>query len=111
VWLNGEGAPVVFVANGKEVRRSGSKDPALRFPGGATATPPSLDGVLAIDWNNDQRNDLLLAGAGGLRFYQQDAKGNFADVTQKIKIEPHAKLPKDILNGDYYGAWAADIEM
>jgi len=41
VWLTGEGAPAVFVANGKEARQAGSKAPALLFPGGATATPPS----------------------------------------------------------------------
>jgi Tfp pilus assembly protein PilF len=111
VWLTGQGTPVVFVANGKEARQAGSKAPALLFPGGAAATPPSPDGLLALDWNNDQRNDVLLAGAGGLRFYQQGPGGGFADVTDKIKIEPDAKLPKDVLRDDYYGAWVADVDV
>jgi hypothetical protein len=40
-----------------------------------------------------------------LRFWQQQADGSFADVTTKTG------LPQEILEGDYYGAWAADIEM
>jgi tetratricopeptide (TPR) repeat protein len=95
--------PAVFVANAREVRRADG--PALTFPGGAKETAPSAAGVLALDWDNDYRTDLLLAGAGGLRFYQQQPDGTFQDVTAKTG------LPADVLGGDYYGAWAADIEM
>src|SRR5439155_1253177 len=98
-------------ARGKEVRqvvaRSGDRATtgALAFPGGPSATAPSAVGVVALDWNNDYRTDLLLAGAGGLRFYQQGADGRFADVTEKTG------LATDILGADYFGGWAADIEM
>ncbi len=110
VWLNGEGAPVVFVGGGKEVRQAGN-GPALPFPSGPKATPPTPAGVLALDWDNDFRTDLVFAGAGGLRFYRQAADGSFKDATKAIEIEPHPSLPKDLLKLDYYGAWAADVEM
>jgi Flp pilus assembly protein TadD len=104
VWLTGDGPPVVFVADGKEVRQVGGKSAALPFPGGPKAVPPGPHGLLAIDWNNSSRSSLLCAGAGGLRFYEQDGEGKFQDVTEKTG------LSKEALHGDYYGAWAADIE-
>src|SRR5262249_25710318 len=60
---------------------------------------------LVVDLDNDLRNDLVLAGAGGLRFYQQKADGSFADVTAQ------AGLAREVLEGNYYGAWAADVDM
>ncbi|MFO0966383.1 MAG: CRTAC1 family protein [Gemmataceae bacterium] len=96
--------PTFFVANAKEVRRVDAGAPRLPFPAGPKATPPTKDGVLAVDWDNDFRTDLVLAGAGGLRFWRQSSEG-FVDVTDKTG------LPPDILNGDYHGAWAADVEM
>jgi Tfp pilus assembly protein PilF len=95
----------IFLANAREVRRADTDAPALPFPGGPANVPPSAAGVLALDWDNDFRTDLLLAGAGGLRFWQQQSDGSFAEVTAKTG------LPADVLNGDYYGAWAADIDM
>src|SRR5262249_5560669 len=90
-------------ANGREVRRADVDGPALPFPGGVKNVPPTAAGVLTIDWNNAFRTDLLLAGAGGLRFWQQ-LDGAYQDVSGKTG------LSGDILNGDYCGAWAADIE-
>jgi len=61
---HGEGAPAVFVANGKEARQAGSKAPAhCSFPAARRRRRPRPTRA-GIDWNNDQRNDLLLAGAG-----------------------------------------------
>ncbi len=97
--------PALFAANARVVRRIDAAGPALPFPGGAKAVAPTREGVLAIDWNNDFRTGLLLAGAGGLRFWQPKADGAFADVTDKTT------LPADILGGNYYGVWTADIEM
>src|SRR5262249_21718042 len=77
VWLTDGPEPAILVANGKEVRQVNTAAPALAFPGGPKAVPPTTAGVLAIDWNNDYRTDLLLAGAGGLRFFQQSADGKF----------------------------------
>lgn len=105
VWLSGEGPPVVFVANTQLVRRADGLAPVLPFPSGSAKVPPSSDGILAVDWNNDKRIDFLFAGAGGLTFWQQGQDGAFIDVTAKTDLDAAT------LGGDYFGAWAADIEM
>jgi tetratricopeptide (TPR) repeat protein len=105
VWLTQDAEPVLFVADGREVRRAVGDAPALPFPGGEKPVAPTAHGVLAFDWNNDFRTDLLLAGAGGLRFFKQGEDGQFTDVTAKTNLDP------ETLTGDYFGAWAADIEM
>jgi cytochrome c-type biogenesis protein CcmH/NrfG len=102
VSLGSAGPPVVAVANGKEVRLSaGAK---LPFPGGVSATAPSPEGILALDFNYDFKTDLALAGAGGVRLFRQDSPAKFTDVTAQTK------LPKPIINAAYTGAWAVDIE-
>src|SRR5262249_43264312 len=60
--------------------------------------------VLAIDFNYDFKTDLVLAGAGGVRLFKQESPATFTDVTAATK------LPPAIVNGNYSGAWAADIE-
>jgi tetratricopeptide (TPR) repeat protein len=105
VWLTGDGPPALFVANARVVRRADGQGPPLPFPSGPRQLAPAPDGVLALDWNNDARTDLLLAGAGGLKFWQQGKDGGFVDVTAKTGLDA------DILGGDYAGAWAADVEM
>jgi Tfp pilus assembly protein PilF len=97
VWLTGEGRPVVVLANAKDVTQVGAR---TTLPSRAV----SPDGFLALDWNNDFRTDLLLAGRDGLRFYQQGKDGTFADVTAKTG------LSTEVLGGDYFGAWAADVD-
>ncbi len=105
VWLTQDAAPTLFVANGREVRPALADGPALPFPGGDGSVSPTAHGVLAVDWGNTFRSDLLLAGAGGLRFFQQDEKGSFTDITAKTGLDAAT------LGGDYYGAWAADYDM
>jgi hypothetical protein len=85
------------VANRKELR--GTKKPLESIQ---LASP---DSILALDWNNAFRTDLLVAGKGGLRFYEQRKDGTFVDVTKKTG------LPNEVLKGDYYGAWAADVDL
>jgi tetratricopeptide (TPR) repeat protein len=102
VSLNGEGAPAIVTANSREVRLStGASFP---FPGGAANASPSPESVLPIDFNYDFKTDLVLAGAGGLRFMRQDDPAKFTDVTAQTK------LPREILAAPYTGAWAVDIE-
>jgi tetratricopeptide (TPR) repeat protein len=105
IWLTGEGPPALFVANAKTVRRADGAAPVLPFPSGPRQMPPTADGILPFDWNNDSRMDFLLAGAGGLMFWRQRSSGAFEDVTAKTELDAA------VLNGDYFGAWAADIEM
>jgi len=77
--------------------------PTLAFPGGAN-TPPTPEGILGIDFNYDFKTDLVLAGAGGVRFFRQDTPSAFTEVTAATK------LPRATLSSKYLGAWEADIE-
>lgn len=100
--LGSEGKPVVAEANGKEVRLATGA--VFAFPGGARNVAPTADGILQVDFNYDFKTDLVLAGAGGVKFMRQDSPEKFTDVTAATK------LPKNVLNAAYTGAWAVDIE-
>jgi Flp pilus assembly protein TadD len=102
IQLGSAGAPVVAVANGREVHLSTGA--TLPFPGGPSAIPPLREGVLQVDFNYDFKTDLVLAGAGGVRFCRQDNPNAFTDVTAQTK------LPKSVIDARYIGAWAVDIE-
>ena len=102
IALSGTGAPVIATATAHEVRLASGA--TLPFPGGASNTPPSRAGVLQIDFSYDFKTDLVLAGVGGVRLFRQDSPSSFVDVTAETK------LPAAVINGDYNGAWAADIE-
>jgi hypothetical protein len=102
VSLDGNGTPVIAVANGREVRlSSGAK---LPFPGGKGAANPAPDSVLPVDFNYDFKTDFVFAGAGGVRFLRQDKADHFTDVTAATR------LPAPVVNAAYTGAWAVDIE-
>jgi Tfp pilus assembly protein PilF len=102
VSLNGEGVHAVVTANSHGVRLSTGA--VFSFPGGAANAALSPESVLPIDFNYDFKTDLVLAGAGGLRFMRQDDPAKFTDVTAQTK------LPREILAAPYTGAWAVDIE-
>jgi tetratricopeptide (TPR) repeat protein len=102
VSLNGTGAPAVVTANAAEVRLSTGT--AFPFPAGSGHVPPTPESILPIDFNYDFRTDLVLAGAGGLRFLRQDDPAKFTDVTAQTK------LTKALIDASYTGAWAVDIE-
>jgi tetratricopeptide (TPR) repeat protein len=104
-WLKNKDKPAVLVAAAEEVRRADAAGPVLPFPSGKNAVPPGIDGVLAVDLGNKDRADLVLAGAGGLKFHYHEPDGRFTDVTAKTK------LPKEILEGDYFAVWAADVDL
>jgi len=102
ISLGSEGAPTVAVANSREVHLASGA--SLPFPGGNSGVQPTPEGILPIDFNYDFKTDLVLAGAGGLRFLRQDSPQAFSDVTTPTK------LPPTVLNSAYTGAWAVDIE-
>ncbi len=77
-------------------------DAVLPFPGGGG--PPSCHGVLVMAVNYDVGNDLVCAGGGGVRLYEQTEHGAFTDVTARTGLAP------DVLATPYTGAWEADIE-
>src|SRR5205814_3801940 len=95
--VNGHSLQVI-AADGKTLS-------SLAFPGGAAATPPTPEGILPLDFNFDFRYDMALAGAGGVRFFQQSRTGSFEDVTGKTK------LPPAMLNAAYTGAWTGDFDQ
>jgi Tfp pilus assembly protein PilF len=103
--MSGKDAPVMIAANGRHVK-IGNLAP-LPFPGGSAGirVHPSPSSIAVADLNNDLKQDLVFAGNGGLKLYQQGANGSFTDVTAKTK------LPAAITGGAWYGAWAVDIEM
>ena len=102
VSLTGTGAPTLEEANASTVRLStGATFP---FPGGVSKTAPSPEGIVPIDFNYDFKTDLVLAGAGGVRFFRQDKPDSFTEVTAQTK------LPAPVVNGRYTGGWAVDIE-
>ncbi|MFL5245761.1 MAG: FG-GAP-like repeat-containing protein [Gemmataceae bacterium] len=105
VWTASEAKPSIFVANDKELRRLDDESFHETFPSGPGTARLGPHGVLALDWNNDFKMDLLLAGGSGLRFLQQNEMGTFIDVTAKTNLD------LAFLKADYYGAWAADIDM
>lgn len=100
ISLSSEGAPVVVTATAREVKLASG--PSFPFPGKDTS--PARSAILPIDFNYDFKTDLVLAGAGGIRLFKQESPSSFTDVTAATK------LPPAIINGNYSGAWAADIE-
>jgi Tfp pilus assembly protein PilF len=102
ISLNGSGPPAIAVANGRKVQLSTGA--VLLFPGNPAAAEPSPEGILRVDFNYDFKTDLVLAGAGGMRFFRQDKPESFTDVTAQTK------LPAAIVKAAYTGAWAVDIE-
>jgi Tfp pilus assembly protein PilF len=102
ISLSDSGAPIIVEANGRAVHLSSGAD--LPFPGGAIKTPPQAEGIVPIDFNYDFKTDIVLVGAGGIRFFRQDDPTKFTDVTAQTR------LPTSIVNGSFTGAWAVDIE-
>ena len=102
ISLGSSGAPVAVEANSRKVHFTSGF--TTSFPGGTADTAPLPEGILGIDFNYDFKNDLVLAGAGGIRFLRQENPNVFTDVTAATK------LPRAVLDGKYSGAWGADIE-
>jgi hypothetical protein len=105
IWLDSENPPAVFVYDSQQVRRADGTGSVLPFPSGVDGAAPGIHSVLGIDWDNDYKMDIVLAGSGGLRFHHQKEDGTFEDLTAQTS------LPADVLAGNYFGAWAVDIDF
>lgn len=103
VWLTDEVAPVYVLATGEQVSLQG--DTVLAFPGGADKVPPSPQGVVGVDYDNDFWIDLAVAGAGGFRLYRQDSTGTLTDMT------PRLALPPAVTQAAYTAVWPADLDL
>ncbi len=101
VSLDGEGAPTVVVANGREARVG---NVTLHFPGTAEFEGLS-NGIIGLDSDYDFKTDLFMAGRGGLKLYRQESRDKFTDVTFSMG------LPLGLITAAYHGAWAGDIDL
>ncbi|MGC2636169.1 MAG: FG-GAP-like repeat-containing protein [Acidobacteriaceae bacterium] len=108
VPLDDTRGPMVVLANAKTVQLLGGGSYA--FPGGKDGVAPGPESVLPMDFNNDFKTDLVLAGAGGVRFLRQDAGAAGAWSPHFTDVTAQTKLPAPIVNGVWTGAWAVDIE-
>lgn len=98
IAFDDSGKSTVIFANDSSLQIDGGAK--LPFPG---ATNPNA--VLGIDLNYDYKADLVLAGAKGVRLFEQKDLKTFVDVTAK------AKLPANIASGAATGAWAFDVDL
>ncbi|MDE2127960.1 MAG: CRTAC1 family protein [Armatimonadetes bacterium] len=79
VYAAPEAPPALVTADGSRVTILEADQPrfTLKFPGGATHTPPTRYGIAAADLFYTFRPALVCAGAGGLRIYPQAKPGLF----------------------------------
>ncbi len=102
ISLDGENKPVVVAANNRKLKIQGGE--TLAFPG-KDRSMVFRNSVLAADLNYDFKTDIVLAGDGGVKLYEQREGGRFKDVTAS------AKLPVEIVKKGYYGAWGFDVDQ
>lgn len=100
--LTAEGAPVIVMANDRELRVGDQA--TLDLPSGRGSAQPAMGGVAALDFNYDFKNDIAAAASGGFRLFQQAEGGKFTDVTSRLGLRAA------ITGGAYTGVWSADIE-
>jgi tetratricopeptide (TPR) repeat protein len=98
---NVEGEPLLAAAGGS---RAYFVDGQGSWPFDTAQSPVPASALLAFDWDNDFRTDVLLAGASGPQLLLQREDGSFAPSADQ---GADASLGTDCCSG----AWAADIEM
>lgn len=93
-YLDGDGRP--FIAAGSATHTYfGNQKIDFR--------PEYEKGVALFDFDYDFKTDAVLVGSEGFRLYKQTDSG-FTDVTSQTK------LPKDVTDAQYFGAWVFDVE-
>ncbi|MFO0876852.1 MAG: FG-GAP-like repeat-containing protein [Gemmataceae bacterium] len=101
--LDGTTSTLLAAVKGEVVSLDGRKKPATVLKQGGFVV--AAQGLLPVDWNNDHRTDLLLAGPQGLRWFEQDRTGQFKEVTASTKV------PEALLRQGYVAAWAIDVDL
>jgi tetratricopeptide (TPR) repeat protein len=91
--------------NSIQVLSGEGKKVELMFPGGSAHSAPSPAGIATLDWNYDFKNDIAMAGAGGLLLYQQAKDGTFSNVTAR------SHLPASVASAALYGVWPVDFDL
>ncbi|HET7219475.1 MAG TPA: FG-GAP-like repeat-containing protein, partial [Vicinamibacterales bacterium] len=100
-WLTGDARPALFAVTPRLLLfDSGFAISFLRAP----VADSGPDGIAAADLNYDFRNDLVLAGSGGVAIFRQSDKAAFVNATAE------AKLPPDVTRAPAYGVWPADVD-
>jgi tetratricopeptide (TPR) repeat protein len=100
MMLDVEGTVAVLRVDPSRLERidasGGSWPLSAPMPGGAM--------LVALDWNNDFRSDVLVVGEGGLRLLLQDAAGAFRDATAQASS-------RSSFTCRCVAGWSADVEM
>jgi Tfp pilus assembly protein PilF len=102
ITLDDTGKATIVQADESSVQIDGGAK--LPFPGGRNS-PITRNSILPIDLNYDFRMDLVFAGAGGIRIFQQKDLNRFVDITAA------AHIPANVIKGSYTGAWAFDLDL
>jgi Tfp pilus assembly protein PilF len=106
IWLTGDSSPRVVVAGADAVRIVGGDGAArIELPVDASLAVAGRHGIVPIDFNDDFRTDVALAGAGGFRLFTLGEDGKFTDVTAAAQIDPSVR------DARCDGAWAADVDL
>ena len=105
ISLNRDSSATAVAANATQAMVIGRNETKLPFPRGSSGAPPGAHSILSIDFNHDFRTDLVLAGAGGVKLYEQAEDGSFSDITERAIADAAAR------SANYLGAWAADVDL
>ena len=97
-----EGPPQLLAVEFDRVTALGRPDVRLPFPSRLGAESPAPEGIAVVDWNNDFRRDIVMAGSGGIRLFIQTADGRFVDRTPAERTAAECVCR---------GIWPADIEL
>jgi tetratricopeptide (TPR) repeat protein len=95
--VDGTEAPATFAAAGGVLQQIDG--PGSRSQQGLPSVFPTKRGLLAVDWNNDFRSDLVFAGSGGVQILVRSENGTLIAASERL------------FTTDAVGAWAADVEM
>jgi len=97
--LDDSGKPSLVWADATGVQVGSSA--YLKAPPG----PIGKNGIAGADLNYDFKTDIVIANAGGVRIYQQQSPSSFVDIM------PRSKIPREIANAAYSGAWPFDVDL